>query len=507
MTSEDVEELRGAFGVQDPNRDYNVIVDGFGTGLAPPAEDQLLSMVGVANVLDAIEADFEALPGAVNLSALPTFPAVGNQSSQPSCAAWAAAYYAYGFLEAVDNDWTLAPTGEPGQLISPAWTYARSNGGRDLGSSMDFNMMVIKDWGAATMATMPFDEREYLDLGSPSAFREAPAHRAKEVFTIDYSGPSTIEEIKLLVADGIPVTFAIDANEYSSGFSDGNHILSSSEYSSLTLNHAQTIVGYDDAVTDDGDVGAFWVVNSWGDGWGSDGFYWFTYGALEELGTLHLTYLNYVSDIEDYCPRLVANWHFNDSPSRGTLLKVGVGTPTLPYAVKEPFVVEDSFASHKLPTYMCLDITEFSSIYENYSDDFYLYLGPSPIRGELSSFKVESHDGEFVPGAANRSSGQSIDVPESTPGIAEVTFPRYDAIEADEAVDAAGIELTSITEVTWVPVEDGSAVDGDSMQSGDVGNGETTSLALSVVGPAVITFSWKVSSEEGWDTLSFSVPD
>lgn len=507
MTPEDADEIRRSFGVQDPSKDYNVIVNGFGTGLAPPTEEQLLSMVGVVNVLDAIEADFEALPEAVNLSTLPTFPAVGNQLSQPSCAAWAAAYYAYGFLEAVDNDWTLASSGEPGQLVSPAWTYARSNGGRDIGSSMDTNMMVIQDWGVASMATMPFDEHEFMDLGSASAFRDAPAHRANEVFTIDYSDASTIEEIKLLVADGIPVTFGIDANEYVAGFSDGNYILSSDEYSSLILNHAQTIVGYDDAVTDDGEVGAFWVVNSWGDGWGNDGFYWFTYEALMELGTLGLTYLNYISDMEDYSPRLVANWHFNDAPSRSADLEVGVGSPSSPLASKSPFVVVDRITSHTYPTYMCLDLTEFVSFYEDSTEDFFLDIGTSSLRGTISSFKLESHVGEFVPGAASRVSGQSADVPRQTPGTVTVAFPRYDAIDADDAVDSSGVELTSQSEVTWVPVEDGSAVDGDSMQSGDIGDGETTSLALSVVGPAEITFAWKVSSEEGVDMLSFSVPD
>ncbi|UCE81235.1 MAG: hypothetical protein JSV94_02080 [Methanobacteriota archaeon] len=507
MTSDDADRLRRTCGVFEPAKNYNVIVDGFGTGLSPLTEEELVSMVGVVNVHDAIEADFGELPEAVNLSALPTFPAVGNQSSQPSCAAWAATYYAYGFQEATDNDWTLAPLGEPSQLISPAWTYARSNAGRDLGSNMESNMRVIQDWGAATMATMPFDEYEYVDMGSPSAFREAPAHRASEVFNIEYSGASTIEEIKLLVAEGIPVTFGIDANEYYPAFSDGNHIITSQEYDSLDLNHAQTIVGYNDTITDDDEVGAFWVVNSWGDGWGIDGFYWFTYDALMELGATDKAQLDYLLDIEDYSPSLVANWHFNDPPSRAASLEIGVGSMSSPVASKIPFSIEDRIGSHSYPTFMCVDITEFVQNYEDSNENFFLDVGASPSRGTISSFKIESHEGAFSIGSPSRSSGQSIDVPRTTPGAVTVIFPRYDVVNSDDAVDASGVTFTCASGVSWVPVEDSSAVDEDSIQSGDVGDGETSSLALAVEGPAVLAFSWKVSSEEGSDILHFSVPN
>ena len=507
MTIEDIDGIRAAFGVRDSSTDYNVLVNGFGTGLAPPTEEQLLAMVGSVNVLDSIEADFEALPGAVDLSVLPTFPAVGNQASQPSCAAWAAAYYAYGFLESVDNDWTLASSGEPGQLISPAWTYSRANNGRDSGSGMEENLIVVRDWGAATMQTMPFDEHEYLDLGSASAFREAPAHRADEVFHIDYTGASTIDEIKLLVSEGTPVTFGIDANEFSLAFADSNFIISSDEYSSISLNHAQTVVGYDDTVTDDGDVGAFWVVNSWGSDWGDEGFYWFTYETMMELGILGLSDLNYISDIEDYSPELVASWHFNDAPSRSASLELGIGPSSSPLASKSPFFTPDRVAAHQFPTYMCLDITEFAALYESSSEEFFLDIGPSSSRGTISSFKVTSYSGDYVPGVATRTSGQSDDVPRSTPATVTVSLPRYDAIDAGVALDSAGLELFSESEVEWVAVLDSSASDEASMQSGDVADGECTSLALSMTGPATITFSWRVSSENGDDILSFAVPD
>ena len=38
------------------------------------------------------------------------------------------------------------------------------------------------------------------------------------------------------------------------------------------------VVGYDD------DMNAFKVVNSWGKGWGNDGFVWIDYKAFKEAG-------------------------------------------------------------------------------------------------------------------------------------------------------------------------------------------------------------------------------
>lgn len=505
MTMSEMLELRDAFGVRNSSAEYNVIVDGFGTGLAPPSEEEWLSMVGTVKVLDSIESDLGDLPSSIDLSTLPTFPAVGNQRSQPSCSAWAGAYYAYGFQEAVDQGWDQASEGAPDQLMSPAWTYNKVNGGKDAGSWIDQNMMIVADWGAATLATMPFDEYEFLDWGSPDAFREAPAHRAAEVFTIDYTGQPTIDQIKTLVTDGVPVTFAIDATEFNGAFADDNFIISSAEYSSTILNHAQTIVGFDDTVTDDGEIGAFRVVNSWGASWGDSGYYWLTYDALMWFGEQELDVLNYVTDIENYSPSIVLTWHFNSGPSRSAGLEVGVGSPSAPAEVKIPFFSYDTTASHLYPDYMCLDVTEFSDEYSAGEWDFYITLGSSSTRGILSSFKVGLHEGIFVPGNATQSSGQSEDVPIESPCTATVSLEYYAIIDADDAMDAFGLEFSCAGGASWVAVDHHSQKGADSMQSGDIADLESTSIQTDIEGPASVSFYWKVSSESGNDVLSFSV--
>ncbi|MCJ2533227.1 MAG: hypothetical protein LN411_04825, partial [Candidatus Thermoplasmatota archaeon] len=271
--------------------------------------------------------------------------------------------------------------------------------------------------------------------------------------------------------------------------------------------HAQTIVGFDDSVADDGEIGAFRVVNSWGDGWGDEGFYWFTYEALLELGEMDMLVLNYITDIPDYSPELVAVWHFNTAPSRSADIEVGLGSVTSPILSKTPFFTRDRSGSHLYPTYMCLDISEFADDYLTSDGSFFLDVGLSPSKGVVSSFKVECYSGGFVPGAATRTTAQSEDVSEATPGSVSVTLPQHDPISASEALDSDLLSFVAMGEVQWVGVNHASAGDGDSIQSGDVGDGEATQIAISVFGPAQVSFTWKASSQSGSDVLSFEIPE
>jgi hypothetical protein len=177
ITSMEVEALKKVLGVHDPARNYNVLVDGHGTGYAPPTEQDYAAMVGKLVVRS--DAPVTASEPRWDLSDDPCFPSVGDQGSVGSCSAWALAYYCYGFLEAKDNGWTDASEGACGHLISPSWAYNKVNGGTDGGSWLGDVGSVLCTWGGATLATMPYDGRgyitsSYLDWGGEDAFREAP---------------------------------------------------------------------------------------------------------------------------------------------------------------------------------------------------------------------------------------------------------------------------------------------------------------------------------------------
>jgi C1A family cysteine protease len=101
---------------------------------------------------------------------------------------------------------------------------------------------------------------------------------------VNLGGPwsATLDNIRSVVASGTPVTFAIDANSLDPN-SPGDGVISSTEYVYSGLNHAQTIVGYDDGKASAGEIGAFKVVNSWGDDFWGSGYYWITYEAFQKI--------------------------------------------------------------------------------------------------------------------------------------------------------------------------------------------------------------------------------
>lgn len=462
MTEAEVQYLTEVTGTWDPDTDYNIMFDGHGTGLSPPMEDEWAQMVGQTVVVEVNDSPDLTVPSSFDLSSDPSFPQVRSQGSQGSCAAWAMTYYAYGYLEAKDNNWIDASSGNDAHLMSPAWTYNKVNGGYDSGSSMYSNAKIIRDWGVTSMANMTYDWHDSASWGNESAWREAPLHRSVDSYTISFSGDNTVDYVKELVSSDTPVVFAIDANEYSPGFSDSNHIISSSEYDSTTINHAQTIVGYDDAITDDGDTGAFRVVNSWGAGWADDGYYWLTYDAFKEIGNLLM--LRYVVDREDYQPSMVATWEFTPSPTREADFELGIGPYSSPLDTRSPTYSKNSNSyNHTFPGFMSLDITEFQDYYELGNNDFYLEVSSSETAGTLSSFRIEIHQNGYIPGVPTQLSPESPGVPMVNPGYVTSTMDGGDdvtppTVSISDPLWGEAIPATSLT-VIWSGSDSGSGID------------------------------------------------
>ena len=422
MTSREVEEMNSSVGIRQDGKNYNVLIDGHGTGLAPPTTQELASMVGTATVTDKVVSTGLGASATYDISTQPYFPIIGNQGSSGSCAAWAMTYYAYGYEEAKDNGWTDASTGNPAHLMSPAWTFNMVDGGIGQGTFMDTNAAVITSWGVATMATDPYLASDQSSWGSQAAFLEAPLHRALSYSSLTYSSANTISSIKVLISANVPVTFAIDANQYSNGLSTDN-IMSASEYTTGSMNHAQCIVGYDDSMTSPGhpDVGAFKVANSWGTSFGSKGYYWISYDTIKKIGASGLLYPTYITDKPAYQPTLIATWQFSSAPTRNSAITVGIGAVGSATKLTPYFVSDASSSSAKFPTYMALDVTGLASTYAAGTNNFYLTVGTDKISGVVSSFKTAQYLNGYN-NAATTVSGQSPNVPASTPCSVTVTM-------------------------------------------------------------------------------------
>jgi hypothetical protein len=420
-TSTDVIGLMEACGVFDPSVDYNVRIDGFGTGLAPPTEGEYADLVGNIQFVDDVKlASGSKLPPAIDHSTEPYMPEPDSQGGQGSCGAWAVSYYANGYLQAKDNDFTEAHNGSnKSHLMSPAWVYNKLNYGYDSGSNWYRNHAVISSVGNADWETMPYSDRDLYGWGDEDAWRIAPKYRVKS--TYDLVSTSKTMVIKAWLAEGYILPMAFDAYQYSH-LSDDD-IISSVEYSSNAANHANTIVGYNDSITADGEVGAFKIVNSWGRTWSTDGYWWMTYDALKELYWPVMRMYDYV----DYEPKLIATLEQSTPASKDS--KISVGTMSGNEPARQPLWWA---GTRPYPSFMCLDITEL--VGEVGLSEFYLQYGSGATLGTVSSFELE-----WYPLTYDIGNPAMVVVSDDTPMTApSTTYTTLAALHIDHSLPANG---------------------------------------------------------------------
>ena len=203
------------------------------------------------------------LPSSVDLSG--NFPKPGSQGpTLGSCVGWATAYALKSYHERIEEGWSLNRTNT---LFSPAWIYNQINRGENKGSRITDALQLMVDKGAATYATMPYDDTDYTTQPSGSAITEARNFKA-----LSYSRVTGTEQIKAELANRNPVVIGIKTFQSFQRLS-GQHAVYNNFNGQEGAGHAVTIVGYDD----DRYGGAFKIINSWGQNWGDDGYFWLPY--------------------------------------------------------------------------------------------------------------------------------------------------------------------------------------------------------------------------------------
>ena len=417
LTQDEVDVLQEKIGIYNPNKNYNILYDGYGTGLSPPSKEEWTEMVGTVRIVDNV-IPTNSLRFSVDLSSGPCFPEVRSQGGQGSCSAWASTYYTNGYIQAVQNEWTEASIGNNDQLLSPAFTYNKCNYGYDHGSQTYNVGKVMKTVGVCTWNQMHYDDTDCIDWGNETAWRDAPIYRIQDIYYLyEPFDDGDIASIKTIVSSGLPVTFAFDAGSYSNFGTDDVLGLSAMQYG---INHANTIVGYDDSKSDaeTGETGAFKIVNSWGSTWGpnNNGYYWMTYEAFK--GSWNSYPVCWFDDLYTSSgPKLIGTWEFDPQPDRDASVEVGIGNQSSPLQIRTPWLDGHSAVMHSYPSFMCLDITEFYNDWMLENSDFYVEIGDaSGTDGTITSFKIEYYKNEYYPESPTKISSESPDVPENTPG-------------------------------------------------------------------------------------------
>ena len=288
----------------------------------------------------------------LDLSQTPYFPRVRSQEYQSSCTSFALTYYAYGFMQSHFFNYTDSYS-NPSHQASPSFTYNMACGGYDSGSSFSMTGLILRDWGASSYSSFPFDPDDCTTWGNEYAFKSASSNIPVEGFLMAYNEQTTLDDLKYLLNDYRPVCFAIDTQNYAG--LQGDNLLTPEEIQFFSFNHANTIIGYDDSTQ------SFKIVNSWGTSFADQGFYRMTYDAMN----ISSTYFYYLSFAEEEEYRL--EWRFMNPPSRDARFQInGV---TLYHAT-------DSFS---FPNFLCATVN---------TDNIILSLGETEEVGAFTSVRM-----------------------------------------------------------------------------------------------------------------------
>lgn len=267
MTDVELSQLKQKIGVAEQGKNYNKIIRGHGTGLRPPTEAEWAQIQKTTMIVDSAKSS--GLLGAVSLvdlSATKFFPPIGDQGSQGSCASWSTTYYIKTFQEALEHNrdlstvkmnqgsWPWQPDSQQDKLCSPDFVYHQLYGG-DIknGTSFYGNAQVICNIGAASWLTYPTSSSDTTIWPSAAAWREAPPNRGNIPTSGDYgitlyyftvTTDTEIGYLKTLLQNNIPISIAVDANQYSA--MSAQDVWTETNYIPTEINHANTIVGYFD---------------------------------------------------------------------------------------------------------------------------------------------------------------------------------------------------------------------------------------------------------------------
>ncbi|MHB1295948.1 MAG: C1 family peptidase [Anaerolineae bacterium] len=241
-----------------------------------------------------------SLPSSASLAALPPMvdlrdglPPVGSQGGQGSCVGWALGYYYKTFQEREERGWD---TSAPEHQFSPAYVYNQrttSNCSTSSGMSYWDGFSILKDKGAATLSEFPYNPHDGCTQPSQQVRDTAWDYRS-ESFANVFSGAGNgdVSALKNLLVQGTP--FAIAVPVYTSFYrvNYSNPVVPRPAGNETYYGgHAMLVVGYDD------DWGGFLTVNSWGTGWGRDGFCYLSYDFVQRTAWEAWVMTDYVEQV------------------------------------------------------------------------------------------------------------------------------------------------------------------------------------------------------------------
>ena len=425
ITSQELQEIKKEVGAYKEGTNYNQVVDGYGTGLSPPTSEEWVEIAKNTRIIDSVSF---GSPSTVDNSDTPWFPPIGNQGSQGSCTTWAVGYYVKTYQEAKEHSWNLSgatwAAGQPtvsyqSHIMSPAFVYNLINDGVDGGSSFQDAIRLICNIGVSSWQKTPYDDLNDTAWPSEAAWAEAPLYRGNNSYGYQYLYANTdegITNLKNWLAAGNLAVIAVDADQYNNlTVAD---VWTSDNYQTEGLNHANTIVGYDDTLSymENGELhtGAFKIANSWGvGGWEdvADGYYWISYETMKELSDITNPCIIF-QDLIDYKPKILATFNINHAVRSDLQITFSLGNATSPINKKFHNYISGGpfpFCTNNL----VIDLTDFiNNMTSYYNQEFYMrvYDVGTAYTGTIASFRVESANSTQTPTATLQSNYVNLQV-------------------------------------------------------------------------------------------------
>lgn len=231
----------------------------------------------VARTLGAVD-----VPDAASLR--PFVVSVLDQSITNSCVAHAYAQ-AWRMLERRDD----SMSSEVPELTSRLAHYYNSrsqHGGedRDSGTYIRLCVQQANKLGRAPESAWPFDPGKVNERPPLNVYRLAYDERQASYHRVTEHGHARRDAIKAAIAAGMPVIFGTTVSEAFLRVDNDELIEQPTFEEPIAGGHAMVMVGYNGR--------GVLIVNSWGKGWGADGFGWLSWEYVQWEATRDIWALN-----------------------------------------------------------------------------------------------------------------------------------------------------------------------------------------------------------------------
>jgi hypothetical protein len=272
----------------------------------------------------------KTLPPTVNLQS--QMPPVGDQNPQASCTGWAVGYFHKTHQEWIERGWNVNVSAHQ---FSPTFIYNQIDSGVDWGADLFDAFDLMMDHGCATLLQTPYTPYNCTTWPTEAAFDSALNYRILDWEYFNFGSDTGIAFAKQWLFEGKTFVFNIQAYTNLVDINDYDTCYCLANISGTYLGgHNICAVGYDDNRSTNDGTGAFRVANSWGPGWGSQGYFWVSYQAVKSSATVY-PWAGYSIDRTGYMPRVKMRARLAHANRGSVNITAGIGPHAAPLWSKE----------------------------------------------------------------------------------------------------------------------------------------------------------------------------